>query len=100
MGLGKAFATGFMNIKTDYVANEIKITDGIDALQKEKDYKKEYYEKNKDKIKQYVNANKSKKNALYHINKFKNTGIEPKESVITKWKLYKENDKWKSEYVI
>lgn len=88
------------DIKTDYVANEIKIKDGIDALQKEKDYKKEYYEKNKDKIKEYVNANKNKKNALYHINKFKKTGIEPKEAVITKWKLYKENDKWKSEYVI
>lgn len=88
------------DIKTDYVANEIKIKDGIDALQKEKDYKKEYYEKNKDKIKEYVNANKNKKNALYHINKYKKTGIEPKEAVITKWKLYKENDKWKSEYVI
>jgi len=88
------------DIKTDYVANEIKIKDGIDALQKEKDYKKEYYEKNKDKIKEYVNANKNKKNAIYHINKYKKTGIEPKEAVITKWKLYKENDKWKSEYVI
>ena len=88
------------DIKTDYVANEIKIKDGIDALQKEKDYKKEYYEKNKDKIKEYVNANKNKKNALYHINKYKKTGIEPKETVIGKWKLYKENDKWKSEYVI
>ena len=88
------------DIKTDYVANEIKIKDGIDALQKEKDYKKEYYEKNKDKIKEYVNANKNKKNALYHINKYNKTGIEPKEAVIEKWKLYKENDKWKSEYVI
>ena len=88
------------DIKTDYVANEIKIKDGIDALQKEKNYKKEYYEKNKDKIKEYVNANKNKKNALYHINKYKKTGIEPKEEVITKWKLYKENDKWNSEYVI
>ena len=88
------------DIKTDYVANEVKIKDGVDALQKEKDYKKEYYEKNKEKIKEYVNENKNKKNALYHINKFNKTGIEPKESVIIKWKLYKENDKWKSEYVI
>ena len=89
-----------INIKTDYIANEIKIKDGVDALQKEKKYKKEYYEKNKEKIKEYVNENKNKKNALYHINKFNKTGIEPKTNIIQKWKLYKENDKWKSEYVI
>jgi hypothetical protein len=85
---------------TTYTANEIKITDGVDALQKEKEYKKEYYEKNKEKLKQYVIENKNKINALYHINKFIKTGKDPKDSIIKKWKLYKENDKWKSEYVI
>ncbi len=87
-------------IKTDYVANTIEIKDGVDALQKAKDYKKEYYKNNKEKIKKYVNENKNKKNALYHINKFKKTGIEPKKQFIIKWKLYKENNEWKSEYIV
>lgn len=86
-------------VKTNFIENEIKIKDGVDALQREKDYRKQYYLKNKDKRKMYVKVNKNKINALYHLNNIKKTGKIPKLETLTKWKLYLDGDKWKSEYM-
>ena len=86
-------------VKTNFTENEIKIKDGVDALQREKDYRKEYYIKNKEKRKMYVKTNKNKINALYHINNIKKTGKIPKPETLKKWKLYLDDDKWTSEYI-
>ena len=86
-------------VKTNFTENEIKIKDGVDALQREKDYRKEYYIKNKEKRKMYVKTTKNKINALYHINNIKKTGKIPKPETLKKWKLYLNGDKWTSEYI-
>ena len=85
--------------------NEIKIVDGVDALEKNKEYMKNYYQKNKDTIisnrKKYMDNNRNRINAMYHLIKIENTGKTPSDNMIKKWKLYKDTStlKWHSEYV-
>lgn len=85
--------------KTNFVENEIIIKNGVDSLQNEKNYKKEYYLKNKNKRKEYIKENRNKINARYHINNIKKTGKIPKQETLTKWKLYLDGDIWKSEFI-
>ena len=79
------------NIKIEL--NNINI---IDNNNKISHYKKQYYKKNKNyllkKRQDYIKENKNKINAMYHINNFNKFNKIPKDYIIKKWKLYKDNN--------